>query len=101
MRVEVVRGDEDAVTLSLRGLEEPFEVLDGAVLADAGADQPPRDALLAQDVVLRVDHHQRRVGLAEVHRHAPWGVSLPGRSRATSASSSAMRACNSSTTGAT
>ena len=68
MRVQVVGRDEHAVVPVLRGLEQPGEVLDGVVLLDAGADQSPGDALLAQDVVLRVDDDQRRVGLVELHR---------------------------------
>ena len=94
--VEVVRGDEDPEALLLRGPEESLEVLDGVVLLDAGADQPPGDALLAQHVVLRVDDDQRGVVLVDVHRMllvivswscgaSPAGVRprLPGRRPAT------------------
>jgi hypothetical protein len=44
-----------------------WSVLDGVVLLDAVADQAPGDALLAQDVVLRVDHDERSIALVDLH----------------------------------
>src|SRR5207253_7130900 len=47
-----------------------LDILHRAVLLDAIANQPPRDALLAQDVVLRVDDEQCGVALVELHKLA-------------------------------
>ena len=51
---------------SFAGQEESLDVRDGVVLLDALADQPPGDAVLAQDVVLRVDDDQGGVILARI-----------------------------------
>src|SRR4051794_3387998 len=86
-RVEVVGRDEDPETAPLRGPEEPLQVLDGVVLPDTLADQPPGDARLAQHVVLRIDDDQSGVALVELHLEAPRRCSahfftcLPRKSR--------------------
>src|SRR5262245_54441699 len=36
-----------------------------------GPDEGPRDALFAQDVILRIDHHQGRVAFFEAHVQDP------------------------------
>src|SRR5439155_20572523 len=70
-RGEVEGRDEDPETAVPRGPEEALQVLDGVVLLDAIADQPPGDACLAQDVVLRIDDDQGGVALVELHLEAP------------------------------
>jgi hypothetical protein len=71
--IEIVRRDEHAVALRLGGLEQSRQVLDGVVLADALAHQAPGDAVLAQHVVLRIDHDERGVVLVDVHVGLPNG----------------------------
>ena len=66
-----MRRDEDAEALFLRGFEESLDVLDGVVFLDTFADQTPRDALLTQDIVLRVDDDQRGVALLDFHGASP------------------------------
>jgi hypothetical protein len=49
------------------GFKDSLDVLDGLVLFDAVADQSPDDALLTQDIVLRVGVYHRGVVLVNVH----------------------------------
>lgn len=60
--VEVVRRNEHAETGRRRGGEDFDEVLDGAVLGDAGLKQGPVPAVGAQDIVLGIDDDDRGVG---------------------------------------
>src|SRR6185369_6461002 len=63
--VEVMGRDEDLEAIPLRRLENPLHVLDGLVLSHALTDQWPRDALLAQHVVLGVNEDDRGVDAIE------------------------------------
>ena len=53
--IKKVRRNNDFETLLLGGGKQAGEVFDGVVFFDAVANQFPGDALLAQDIVLRVD----------------------------------------------
>lgn len=71
--IQIVGRDGDPETSALRGLEESLDVRDGVVLLDALADQPPGDAMLAQDIVLRVDDDDSCIILLDfqIHAHSP------------------------------
>ena len=69
--VEIVGRDEDLESVLLRGLEDALHVLDGLVLFDAVADRSPRDALLTQDIILRVDEYQCGVILVNIYGLPP------------------------------
>src|ERR1700754_57609 len=65
--VEVMRRDEDLVSTALCGLEDSLHVFDRLVLRDARPQHCPVRPMLTQDVILRVDENDCRVGLPEFH----------------------------------
>jgi hypothetical protein len=55
-----VRRNSDGHLDGLGGFEQPPEIRDRVVLCNALAEDRPSSAAGAQEVVLRVDHDQRR-----------------------------------------
>ncbi len=71
-RVVVVRRHEHGEAGLLRGGQQLLEVLDRVVLGDALADELPRGAVLAEEVVLGVGDDEGGVMGVDLHLHAPW-----------------------------
>ncbi len=69
--VVVVGRDEDLESILLRGLEEPFDVLDGLVFLNAVANQLPGDALLTEEVILRVGDYYCGAILIDIDDSSP------------------------------
>ncbi len=69
--VVVVGRDEDLESILLRGLEEPFDVLDGLVFLNAVANQLPGDALLTEEVILRVGDYYCGTILVDIDDSSP------------------------------
>ena len=87
--VVVVGRDEDLEPVALSGLHQPLDVLDGLVLLYAVADQCPSDALLTQEIVLRIGNQHCCIVLVDSNvylvsplclgQHCPQPVGLPAQ----------------------
>jgi hypothetical protein len=74
--VIVMGRDEDLEPIGLGSLEEPLDVLDGLVLLHAVTNQLPGDALLTEEVVLRVGNQHCCILLVNLHGFPPFSGSI-------------------------
>jgi hypothetical protein len=65
--IEIVRRDEDLKVKPFGSLEDQLHVLNGIVLLKAFADERPREAFFAQDVVLRINENNRSISCVNLH----------------------------------
>src|SRR5262245_4323126 len=75
---EVMWRNENFVSVLFRRLEDALHILDGLVLRNALADEPPREPFVTQHLILRVDKYHGGVILIYVHGYL---LFLGGRER--------------------
>ena len=66
---EIVGRDEDFEIVRFRGLEDSLHVFDGVVFFETLVQEWPRFSRLAQNFILGVDEHHRRIGIVNFHCH--------------------------------